>query len=228
MLSSSLVQAFDRHPLGLCGQHDPAKIVSMVEAPEQRLNILTLGVVLDAKPLSLERWSALVAIRAHWLLDPSQAAYRSSAQVLAGMQETNISGPRYIARVWWQICQGVQGRYKGSWRDLFKANDDNVHALQAYLQKSRITFPVLSGPVISARWLDLVHRIGGINLQGWETLTVPLPPQQRKTARLFGIAADEIHPLLSAALNAWPTSCRKLSDEFCGLADCPEKGKNKG
>jgi hypothetical protein len=130
-LSSPLVRAFKDHPLGLCGQHDPAKSVSSVEALEQRLSILTFGVELDAKHLSQERWSALIAIHDHWLLNPSQVAYRTSAEVLTSMQETHVSGPPYIARVWWQICRGVQGRFKGSWRDLLQANDDNAHTLQS-------------------------------------------------------------------------------------------------
>ena len=141
------------------------------------------------------------------------------------MQEKHISGPPHIARVWWQVCRGVQGRFKGSWRDLLKANDDNAQTLQSYLQNSKATFPVLSGPVISARWLDLVHRIGGVELKGWETLTVTLPPDQKKTARLFGILADEVHPLVSSAVHAWTVSCREQSEEFCGLTGCPQKHK---
>ncbi len=220
-LSSPLLQAFQDHPLGLCGAHDPAKVVSSIEVLEQRLSALTLGAVLDINPLSQERWSALVALHNHWLLDPSQVAYQSSARVLTAMQETHISGPQYIARVWWQICRGVQGRYKGSWRDLLKSNNDDVHTIQSYLQKSRATFPVLVGPIIYARWLDLVHRIGSVTLQGWETLTVELSSSQRKTAHLFGITTDKVHPLLSAALNTWQVSCRKLPEGSCGLISCP-------
>ena len=222
-LSSPLVQAFRGHPLGLCGRHEAAQSVGVIEDGEQRLNVLAFGVVVDANFLSLERWSALAAIHDHWLLAPSQVAVQSSSQVWAGMQKMGIPGPQYIARVWWQICRGVQGRYKGSWRDLIKANDDNALTLQGYLQKNQATFPVLAGPVISAHWLDLVHRIGGVTLQGWETLTVKLPSHQSKTARLFGIGADEVHPLLSSALHAWTLSCRKLSGESCGLDGCPGK-----
>jgi hypothetical protein len=225
LLSSPLVQAFQEHPLGLCGAHDPAKIVGNVEAFQQRLSALTLGVVLDTRHLNHERWSALAVIHDHWLLDPSQVAYRTSAEVLTAMREEHISGPQHIARVWWQVCRGVQGRFKGSWRDLLKANDDTTPALQSYLQKNKTTFPVLSGQVISARWLDLVHRGGGVELKGWETLTVMLPSDQKKTARLFGILADEVHPLVSSALNAWPASCQKRSGEFCGLIDCPRKNR---
>jgi hypothetical protein len=222
-LSSPLVRAFNDHPLGLCGQHDPAKSVLSVAFLERRLSILAFGAVLDTKHLSQERWSALVAIHDHWLLDPSQVAYRTSAEVLTAMREEHISGPQHIARVWWQICRGAQGRFKGSWRDLLGANNDNAHILLSYLQKNKATFPVLSGPVISARWLDLLHRIGGVELKSWETLTVALPPDQKKIARLFGILADEVHPLVSSALNAWPDSCQKRSKEFCGLVSCPRR-----
>jgi len=222
-LSSPLVRAFNDHPLGLCGQHDPAKIVGSVEAIEQRLSALTLGVVLDTRHLNQERWSALAGIHDHWLLEPSQVAYRSSSEVSDGLQEMHISGPPHIARVWWQVCRGVQGRFKGSWRALLQANNDNARELQSYLQNSKTTFPVLSGPVISARWLDLIHRVGGVTLQGWETLTVTLPPDQKKTARLFGILADEVHPLVSSALNAWPASCQKQSEESCGLVNIPRR-----
>ncbi len=223
LLSSPLVRAFQEHPLGLCGAHDPAKIVGSVEAIEQRLSALTLGVVLDIKHLNQERWSALAVIHDHWLLEPSQVAYRSSSEVLDGMQEMHISGPPHVARVWWQVCRGVQGRFKGSWRDLLQANDDNVQEIQIYLQNSKTTFPVLSGPVISARWLDLVHRIGGVELMNWDSLTVPLPPHQKKTARLFGITTDDVHPLLSSALNVWSAVCQRLQAESCGLDDCPRK-----
>ena len=222
-LSSPLVQAFNTHPLGLCGRHEAARSVSSIHNIEQRLSVLTFGVVMDTNFLSLERWSALIAIHDHWLLDPSQVAYRSSEQARIAMKEMGISAPQYIARVWWQICQGIQGRYEGSWRDLFKANDEDARALQCYLRKNRTTFPVLAGPVISARWLDLVHRIGGVTLQGWDVLTVNLPADQRKTARLFGVVVDEAHPLFSSALNAWATSCRKLSKEYCGFIGCPKK-----
>jgi hypothetical protein len=222
-LSSLLVQAFNDHPLGLCGQHDPAKSVASVASVEQRLNLITLGAVLDTNHLNAERWSALAALHDHWLLDPPQAAYKSSPQILAAMQQLHIAGPQYIARVWWQICRGVQGRFKGSWRDLLKANDDNAQTLQRYLQQSQTTFPVFAGPVISARWLDLIHRIGGVTLQDWDRLTVTLPPEQIKTARKFGITEAEVHPLVSSALEVWSTSCRNLPAESCGLAGCPGK-----
>jgi len=222
-LSSPLVQAFNNHPLGLCGQHDPAKSVEVVEVFEQRLNILTLGVVVSTSPISLERWSVLTALHNHWLLDPSQAAYRTSPEMLVCMQQLHIASPQYIARVWWQICRGVQGRFKGSWRDLLKFNDDNAQTLQRYLQQNQTTFPVLAGSVISARWLDLIHRIGGIPLKGWDILTLPLPPHQIKTARIFGYTANEVHPLVSSALEVWLVSCQSLPSSSCGLAGCPGK-----
>jgi hypothetical protein len=223
LLSSPLVQAFQEHPLGLCGAHDPAKVVGSVEAVEQRLSALILGVVLDTKHLNQERWSALAALHDHWLLNAYQVAYRSSSEVLAAMQEMHISGPSYIARVWWQVCRGVQGRFKGSWRDLLRANDDTAQKIQSYIQNSKTTFPFLSGPVISARWLDLVHRVGGVELKGWESLIVTLSSDQKKTARLFGILTGEVHPLIASALNAWPDSCQKRSEEFCGLVGCPRR-----
>jgi len=92
---------------GIGGQHDPAKSVSAVEVLEQRLSVLSFGVVLNTKHLSLEHWSA----------------------------------------------------------------------------------PVLSGPMISARRLDLVHRIIGVILHDWKSLIVHLSSHQRKTARLFNTKA---------------------------------------
>ncbi len=222
-LSSALVQAFINHPLGLCGQHDPAKSVAGVDPIEHRLNILTFGAVLDAKHLNPERWSALAGLHDHWLFDPTQAAYQSSAQILTSMQQLHIAGPKHIARVWWQVCRGVQGRFKGSWRGLLKANDDNARTLLNYLQQSQTTFPVLSGPVISARWLDLVHRAGGVPLAGWDALSVPLPPHQEEAARKFGIAEDMVHPVVSSALEVWSGACQGSPAGSCGLAECPGK-----
>lgn len=220
-LSSQLIEAFSDHPLGLCGRHDPARVVTAIKDQERRLNILTLGVVLDINPLSEERWVALVSLSEHWLLEPSQVAYQSSQQIQTAMQEMHIQSPQHIPRVWWQICRGVQGRFKGSWRDLLATNEDHVQLLTDYLAISKATFPVLAGPVISARWLDLVHRVGGIKLKDWENLLVPLPAKQKKIARQFGIEFNNVHPLLFAALHTWPMACRKLPEGSCGLMDCP-------
>lgn len=221
-LSSPLVQTFLHHPKGLCGQHEPASVISRLEDIEQRLNLLAFGVVLDANPIHAERWSALMEAHDHWLFNPSQAAYKTSPQIMEGIQQLHLSAPKHIARVWWQISRGVQGRTKGSWRDLLRGNSDDCQLMQKYLHKNQTTFPVLSGPVISARWLDLVHRLGGVPLKNWETLSVPLPENQRKAARLFGVATDEVHPALSCALHVWGNSCQKLPAESCGLAECPQ------
>ena len=187
------------------------------------MTILALGVVLDINTLSSERWSKLASLAGHWLLNPSQVAYLSSQQVLATMQEMRILGGRHIPRVWWQICRGVQGRFKGSWRELIDVNKDNAQMLQSYLQQNRATFPVLAGPVISARWLDLTHRIGGLSLHGWQNLLIPLSKRQMKTAGLFGIGENVVHPLIFNALLVWPTACRKLPEESCGLGVCPRR-----
>ena len=222
-LSSPLVQAFHQHPRGLCGQHEPARVVSMVEDLEQRLTILALGVVLDINTLSRERWFRLASLGEHWLLNPSEVAYQSSQQVLAAMQELRLLGGQHIPRVWWQICRGVQGRFKGSWRELIDVNKENALMLQSYLQQNRVTFPVLAGPVISARWLDLTHRVGGLSLHGWENLLIPLSKKQVKTAGLFGIREIVVHPLFFNALLVWTTACKKLPEEYCGLGVCPRR-----
>lgn len=226
-LSSNLVQAFSDHPPGLCGLREPARVVQSLGDAEGQLNILTLGVVMDSNPPGMEIWSALMAIHDHWLLQPARVAYQSSQQVQASLREMRIPAPEHIARVWWQICRGVQGRAQGSWLALLEANADHAHTILGYLQKSRATFPVLSGPVISARWLDLVHRMGGVPLQGWESLGVPLPSGQAEAARSFGIVGKRVHPQLHSALYFWASACRKSPAGACGLADCPRRGEGK-
>lgn len=207
----------------MCGVCDPAAGVRNVEVLEQRLNVLTLGAVLSTSPLRAERWQTLAALHDHWLLDPSQAAYRTSAEILTEMQRVGMGGPQYIARVWWQICRGVQGRFKGSWHDLLSANSDDAATLLAYFQNSKATFPVLSGEVILVRWLDLIHRIGGIPLRGWDVLSVPLPPGLKEAAGKFDIPGDEVHPLTASALETWSAACRGLGGDACGFAECPSK-----
>lgn len=142
--ATQLIQALTDHPLGLCGQHDPAKSVRQVEALEERLNLLAFGAVMSTDPLPASGWETLAALHDHWLFLPGQVAYRSSQEVLTCMQALHIRAPRYIARVWWQVCRGVQGRFKGSWRDLLAANADDAQALEGYLLQSKSTFP---GPV---------------------------------------------------------------------------------
>jgi len=222
-LTSQLIQAFSEHPHGLCGHNDPVRVIQDVVDLEQRLNILALGVVLDINPLSEERWSILVSLAGYWLLEPSQVAYRSSQQVQAIMKEMGILGPRHIPRVWWQLCRGVQGRFKGSWRALIASGQDDARKLGEYLRQNKATFPVLAGPVISARWLDLIHRMGYVELKAWEDLRVPLPKGEKKTAGLIGIESTEVHPLLFSALHSWTIACQKLNPDSCGFANCPKK-----
>lgn len=220
--ATQLIQALTDHPLGLCGQHDPAKSIQQVEALEERLNLLAFGAVMSTDPLPASGWETLAALHDHWLFLPGQVSYRPSQEVLACMQALHIRAPGYIARVWWQVCRGVQGRFKGSWRDLLAANGDDAQALEGYLLQSKSTFPVLSGPVVSVRWMDLVQRIGGVPLQGWDDLRVPLSPHLVEAACTFGVAAKKVHPCLAAALEVWATACRG-DGQGCGLDDCPRR-----
>ena len=222
-LRQQLVTAFTDHPLGLCDLVDPARDVSDVEDLERRLSILALGSVLDINPLPLVRWAALARLETHWLLDPGQVAYRSSQEVEETMKQRQLLGPRHIARVWWQISRGVQGRFQGSWSALIETNQGHARKLEDYLQRNRATFPVLAGPVISVRWLDLVHRIGGFKLQEWENLRLPLSERQKKSARLIGIEEDKVHPLTSAALHLWDRACQRYPRDSCGFEDCPRR-----
>lgn len=190
---------------------------------EERLNLITFGVVLDTNLPKADRWASLAEMHGEWLLDPKAAAYKSSAQIQAAMQQLRTGGAQHTGRVWWQICRGVQGRFKGSWRDLLNASNDDTQTLQRYLEQSQTTFPVLAGPVISVRWLDLIHRAVGVPLRGWEALTLPLPSHQKDAARKFGIETDVVHPAVCSALEVWMTACWGKTAETCGLKDCPEK-----
>ncbi|NOZ00031.1 MAG: hypothetical protein GXP40_12660 [Chloroflexi bacterium] len=220
-LESALLEALERS--GLCGQGDPAQAVLAVVDVEQRLRVLTLGVVLHNNHLSADRWQALCALQDHWLLDATQVAYGASRQVLRAMQDVKLGAARHTARVWWQICRGIQGRFQGSLRDLLQANQDDALRVQAYLTASKTSFPVLSGPVMSARWLDLVHRLGGLPLENWERLGVALSGKQRKQARIFGVEGERVHPFVAAALHTWEFACREGTVDACGFPDCPKR-----
>jgi hypothetical protein len=189
---------------------------------EIRLRVLTLGAILDVFPIA-ERWSTLVDLANHWLLNPSEVAYRPSSDVETAMQEQRIKGPKHNARVWWQVCSGVQGRFNGQFRDLLRANSDNALMAQAYLAKSKTTFPVLSGPVISARWLDLVHRFGSMPLEQWEALSVPLSASQQDAATVFGASTQRAHPLVAQSLAVWLRACHSLQIPACDLVRCPRR-----
>lgn len=218
-LSSPLVQAFCDHSSGLCEQKEPAQIINQIPNVEERLRLLAFGIVTDAA--QADTWSALTEAHDHWLFDPSQAAYKTSPQIREGLGQLRFKVPSHIARVWWQICRGVQGRAKGSWLALFEANHKDAAQLLGYLQGSRATFPVLSGPVLSVRWLDLVHRVGAVKLTGWDSLRVALPSELETQARLFGITGNEVHPVFLRALQVWKQVCQKGHGIPCGLTGCP-------
>ena len=222
LLSSPLYQAFFEHPDGLCGQRDPALPISLVESLETRLHLITLGSILDSN-LNPKRWAELVKLQGHWLLDASQVAYKTSHQVAQTLSEESIRSPQHIARVWWQICRGVQGRFNGSFRALLQANNDNALSIQYYLRQSRTTFPVLSAPVTSARWLDRVCRVGQIQLESWDKLRITLPTKEKKSALLFGLDEEQLHPALALALHRWASTCHRLNKDVCGLKNCPRR-----
>lgn len=220
-LSSPLIQAYCDYPDGLCGQREPARVISQIASVEERLSLLAFCVVADAGQSDSDRWSSLATVHDYWLFNPPQAAYKTSPQIQEALQQLQLKVPKHIARVWWQISRGVQGRTKGSWLALLEANQMDALQLQNYLQKSKATFPVLSGPTLSIHWLDLVQRVGGMALTGWESLRVPLTNEYATEARLFEVADGEVHPVVVSALRVWKQACQKGKGVPCGLANCP-------
>jgi len=219
--SSPLFKAFFESPNGLCGQLPPISEISKMEQLETRLHLITLGNIIDNTP-NLKRWKELITLEDHWLLDSSQVAYKTSQQIAQALKEEKIRSPQHIARVWWQICRGIQGRFAGSIHALLKNSDANALSVQNYLHQSRTTFPVLSAPITSARWLDMIHRAGKIQLTNWGKLRVALPEKQKKAALLFGIHTEQLHPSISLALHVWESSCLQLEKDVCGLQNCPK------
>ena len=202
----------------LCGHEDPVQQVCDVKSIETRLRILTLGVLYDTFP-GTTPWNTLISIGDTPLLDPTHIAYSHSKEVGAMLKQAELGKPAHYGRVWWQICRGIQGRFKGRFTALLAAQDHHALSIQAYLTESSTTFPVLSGPSTSARWLDLIHRVAGIELQGWHALKVDLPEGLGKAARAFDHEQTNAHPVVWYALRAWVTYCQAHPD--CALATCP-------
>lgn len=222
-LIDGLVEAMEGSA-GLCGAHDPAAAVVSLPEIETRLRVLALGAIMDVFPIAA-RWEQIAALAAngHWLVDPSVVAYKHSNEVVAAFQEQEIPGPKSNAKTWLQVCKGVQGRFKGSFRDLLAENDDEAERLQAYLGKSKTTFPVLAGEVISARWLDLVHRWGGVEIKGWKGLDVELSEKESEAARELGYRQEIAHPQTALALSVWDRGCDHLTPPACDFAQCPRR-----
>jgi len=220
--STPLYQAFFEDPKGLCGRRDDALIIDDIDSLETRLHLITLAVILDSAP-NPERWVELRKVQNHWLLDSSQVAYKHSKEVAQALRNSHIRAPQQSARVWWQICRGIKGRFNGSIRAFFQENGDDVTLVRQYFLESRTTFPVLSAETTSARWLDLVHRHGKIELKNWETLRIPLDDQERKSAKSFGMDEEQLHPSLALALRTWTYACHRLGTESCALAFCPHR-----
>lgn len=219
MDKQAFLDAFTTPPLGFCGFAESAALVSGVKDQERRLRILAFGAVLDIF-LQGNQWETLVEIQDSPLLDPAWVAYQDSKDLAQLMRQMKVGGPQYNARVWWQICRGVQGRFRGSFVDLLAANEDDVTQIQAYLKKSKTTFPVISGEVVSAQWLDWSARIGGVDLHGWEMLRVKLPVSLLSAAEKVGEDQPLVHPQVYGALLAWEKHCAGLGKDFCGLAEC--------
>jgi len=220
--STDLYQAFFESPDGLCGKQDAANDLGKIVGLEPRLHLITLGCILDATPRQ-ERWKELLPLEDHWLADSSQVAYKRSQEVEQAFRENRVRAPKHTARVWWQICRGVQGRYKGSLRGLLDANQKNALRIQQYLEESTTSFPVLSAPITSARWLDMVHRVGQVRLVDWRELRLSLPESLKELAGLFDLDRELLHPALSLALQVWSGGCEQRDGDHCGLEDCPRR-----
>lgn len=220
----TLLEALYGSPYGLCGQHDPVACVSEIEDVETRLRVLTLGSVLVGTGAGkFETWERLTPLAAHWLLDPSAVAYKPSPEVSAALKETEVGGPGHAGRAWWQLCRGFQGRFKGSVRQMLRTCGDDAIEAQVYLTESPTTFPVLSGPVVSAAWLDRVHRVGQVALDRWEMLLVELADGDRAAAAQFGTEMPVAHPQVRWALRVWRSACEQSPAKACGLAACPRR-----
>ena len=221
----NLTEALIDHERGLCGHHEPAAIITTISDEEMRLRMLTLGAILDVFPIP-DRWEVIAGLADHWLMDVSDVAYRHVKEMPVAFRSVGIKGPRHNARQWWQVCRGVMSRAKGSVRDLLRLSNDDALAMQRYVRESKAMFPILAGPVISARWLDLIHRVGRVPLTNWELLTVLLSTRQRESAAEFGDSRTQVHPSLALSLERWASACQQLDSSQCGLAQCPQRSLN--
>jgi hypothetical protein len=221
MLSTNFVQGY-LDPVGFCSIPDPFLQIKQVADLETRLHMLTLAAALNA----FSAPNKIATMAAHpddWLLNSSEVAYKRSQEVGAALVQLRLGGAKQDGRVWWQICRGIQGRFKGSITALLDANGYDTNKLQAYLQESKTTFPVLSGPVISVRWLDLVSRWGDKPLAGWEELQIPFTEGLREQGSFLDQSQTMIHPAAAAAIEHWAQSCRSGKEGGCGWAECPNR-----
>ncbi|MCB2178876.1 hypothetical protein KQH61_05630 [bacterium] len=219
MDQQTFLEAYTSHSLGFCGFTEPAALIGQIESQEARIRVLAFGAVLDLF-LQGKQWQNLERIAESPLLEPSWVAYQDSKEIAEQMRQMKLGGPQYNARVWWQICRGVQGRFQGSFSDLLAANEGDVRKIQAYLRKSKTTFPVISGDVVSGQWLDWCARIGGVDLYAWEDLRVKLPASLLPAAEKIGADQPMVHPQVYGALLAWEKHCAGLGEDFCGFAGC--------
>jgi hypothetical protein len=104
---------------------------------------------------------------------------------------------------------------------MLDANQNDAGRLYDYLQDSKTTFPVLSGPAISIRWLDIVSRYGGEPLANWETLEIPFTDGLKKKAGFADQSMEMIHPAAAAAIEHWSASCEGTDPSGCGWKECP-------
>ncbi|MEN8240297.1 MAG: hypothetical protein ABFS17_00100 [Chloroflexota bacterium] len=163
----------------------------------------------------------------HWLLCSTEVAYKQSKEVGSAINQLGIGGPKHNARVWWQVCRGIQGRFKGSITALIEENQFDANKIYEYLQSSKTTFPVLSGPVVSIRWIDMVSRSSQNPLKNWESLRMPQPGSLVQAAKDLGIYAKELHPAVVSALELWNEHCQAGKFSTCEWDGCPKKQTDK-
>ncbi len=191
---------------GLWGETDPAWPLpeGMARGDDHHLAYLTLVYGLsggrDPEPL----WQAArltVAIDPE-LFDPQFLAYAKPADFADRLRGPGIARKKSDVTVWQRLGQALVMRAGGSVQQLLADQAFEAPRLLAMLQKSKTTFPVLSGPQTAPRWLHGLAHVGEQPISGAARLPVPVSPAARRALASLMVEAEQVSAEIFPALDA--------------------------
>jgi len=156
------------------------------------------------------------------LFDPKYLAFARPQDLQPRLRHYALSKkPKSEATVWQRIGKALVMRAGGSVRTLLMDHDFDGEALLAMLQKSKTTFPVLSGEQTAPRWIYGLAHFGGQPISPTEILMVHASPGVARALDGLGGDSDLVPVVLFDALDALGRkgcSKRKPRETECPMA----------
>lgn len=191
---------------GLWGETDYVNLLpeGLERGSDPHLAFLTLVITISGGRQPQPLWQAA---RQTYQDDPEVFNPKFLAYTKPGEIQFRLQTHKLIKRVktesttWQRIGQALVMRANGSVQKLLKDHHQDAVQLLHMLQKSKTTFPLLSGPQTAPRWLHGLATAGGQTIANIERLSLPASPAGERALESLNIPPDHIPVQAFASLD---------------------------